>query len=125
MPSPPKDLTPEGEELWRNLGKMLLDVGLFTAGDAIALEMLCISYGRMKQANRKVVETGTVLKSTETGGIYQNPYLHVANKAWDQVNKLLSQFGLTPAERTRVLAAIQDNDEDDLLTQLFDKVSDG
>jgi P27 family predicted phage terminase small subunit len=66
-----------------------------------------------------------VLKSTETGGIYQNPYLHVANKAWDQVNKLLAQFGLTPAERTRVLAAIQDNEEDDLLTQLFDKVSDG
>jgi len=122
MPSPPASLREDGEKLWRALGKLLLDVGLFTAGDAIALEMLCIAYDRMIRANRQLETRDEVLLS-ENGFAYQNPWLQIANKAWDQVKGMLAEFGLTPAERTRVMAIVRDDDgEGSLAEQLFTMV---
>lgn len=125
MPSPPDVLTEDGQHLWRTLGKTLLDAGLFTAGDTLALQMLCISYERFMMANRNI-GTKLIRQSKNNPDYYeQNPLLPIANKAWDQMYRMLSHFGLTPAERTRVLAAIQDDEEDDLYSQLFTKVSNG
>jgi P27 family predicted phage terminase small subunit len=124
MLSPPDGLRADGEHLWRTLGKLLLDAGLLTDGDTLALEMLCTAYARMQRANRKVIETGgEVVKSETSGGLYQNPWLHVANRAWEQCKSMLGQFGLTPSERTRVMAAIEE-EEDDLAQLLFRRVED-
>lgn len=114
---PPNDLPEEGQDLWRSLGKVLLDAGLMTYGDKLALELLCLAYARMKKANRNVLIDGEVLVS-DNGGYYQNPWLSVANRAWDQVKGMLGEFGLTPAERTRVMAAVE-QEEDDLADLLF------
>lgn len=118
MPSPPDEMNEDGKALWRSLGKRLLDAGLFTDADQVALELLCVAYGRMKEANRMVARTGTVHMSSN-GNYYQNPYLSVANRSWEQVKKMLAEFGLTPAERTRVLAAINENEEEDDLVQIL------
>ena len=118
MLAPPGDLSDEGSDLWRSIGKVLLDVGLFTYGDRIALELLCVAYGRMKYANRKVEETGGGVLEADNGNLYHNPWLAVANKSWEQVKGMLGEFGLTPAERTRVIAAIE-QEEDDLADLLF------
>lgn len=107
MLSPPKNLGEDGEELWRNLGKLLLDAGLLTYGDTLALEMLCIAYDRMCRANREVEKETEVLMS-DKGNYYQNPWLSIANKAWDQCKAMLAEFGLTPAERTRVMALVEE-----------------
>lgn len=117
MLSPPEHLGADGEFLWRHLGKLLLDAGLMSYGDTLALELMCIAYDRMTRANRKVKIDGEVMVS-DKGNYYQNPWLSIANKAWDQVKSMLAEFGLTPAERTRVMAAVED-DEDDLATLLF------
>lgn len=117
MPSPPEGLNDYGEALWRSLGKLLLDAGLLTQGDTIALEMLCLAYGRMKEANNRVDDEGMVLES-DKGNFYQSPYLSIANRAWEQVKGMLAEFGLTPAERTRVMALVE-QEEDDLASFLF------
>lgn len=119
MLSPPERLGADGEYLWRTLGKLLLDAGLLTYGDTLALEMLCIAYDRMQRANREVEKEGEVLISDKMN-YYQNPWLSIANKAWDQCKSMLAEFGLTPAERTRVMAAVEDED-DDLATLLFSR----
>lgn len=41
---------------------------------------------------------------TPSGHVQQNPWLQVANKALEQMHKLLAEFGLTPASRSRVAA---------------------
>lgn len=117
MYSPPENLNEWGEKAWRYYGKLLLDAGLFTDADRMAMELLCQSYGRWIEAERNVALTGTVLTS-DRGNFYTNPYLHVANKAWDQIKRMLAEFGLTPAERTRV-AALAGDKEEDLATLLF------
>ncbi len=118
MPSPPDTLNEYGQQVWRAYGKMLLDAGLLTKGDYIALELLCQAYGRWIEAEKQVAKHGTVLKSKTSGNLFQNPYLSVANRAWEQVKKMLAEFGLTPAERTRVAAMLQD-EEQDLASILF------
>jgi len=81
-----------------------------------------MAYDRMKAANRNIDLEGMVL-TTENGYHYQNPYLSIANTAWGQVKSMLAEFGLTPAERTRVLAAVLDNGgEGGLAEQLFNAV---
>lgn len=122
MVSPPKDLGEDGAELWKSLGKLLLEAGLFSLGDKIALEMLCMAYDRMKVANR-MIELESMVLTTENGYHYQNPYLSIANTAWGQVKSMLAEFGLTPAERTRVLAAVlDDGGAGGLADQLFNAV---
>ena len=37
---------------------------------------------------------GPILVSKDSGNFYQNPYLHVANRAWEQMRKLLPELGL-------------------------------
>lgn len=50
--------------------------------------------------------TGTVIKSKTTGAIYQNPYLAVANRAMKQMRDFLTEFGMTPSSRSRVLSSV-------------------
>ena len=42
------------------------------------------------------------LTETHNGTLIQNPLVGVANKAFDQVNKLAAEFGLTPSSRTGI-----------------------
>lgn len=123
LPEPPEIFNEWAVSAWNHYGNLLLEAGLFTEGDQMALEMLCNAYGRWIEAELALAEEGTVLESEKTGGKYMNPTLHVANKAWDQIRKILAEFGLTPAERTRV-AALGAEKKDDLTTLLFSGIGD-
>ena len=118
LPKAPVTLNKYGKKLWNEYGEMFMNVGLLTAGDLIALEMLCSSYGRWVKAELDVAESGEVLVS-DTGGVYQNPVLSVANRAYDNLKKMLAEFGLTPAERTRVTAMMANKKGGNLAEMLF------
>jgi P27 family predicted phage terminase small subunit len=102
MPAPPESLQEDAAIVWRDLGKRLLSVGLFEHVDRYALMMFCAAAGRWIAAERKIQESGGEVLTSEAGNLYQNPWLHTANRAWDQMRQMLGQFGLTPAERMRV-----------------------
>jgi len=98
-----------------------MDVGLYTDVDYAALAMYCQAWGRWVEAERKVQEQGEILES-DRGGLYQNPWLHVANKAWDQMRKVLAEFGFTPSSRSRLQVEPRD-EEPSLAEQLFAMVN--
>lgn len=118
MLSPPDYLDEDAADIWRDLGKMLLDAGLFTVVDKYALGMFCAATSRWIKGERNVQKYGPVLVSKETGNMYQNPYMHVANRAWEQMRQMLGQFGLTPAERSR-LKVVANQEEPSLAEMLF------
>ena len=68
------------------------------------LSLYCSVWSKWLRADRMVARTGEILK-THDGGMYQNPYLAVANRAAEQLSKLAAQLGLDPTARTRVVAA--------------------
>jgi len=118
MLRPPTWLGREAASVWSDLGHLLLNAGLFTVVDRYALAMFCVAAGRWIEAERAVAESGGPVLVAESGSLYQNPWLHVANRAWGQMKKMLSEFGLTPAERSRLKAAVV-ADEPSLAEMLF------
>lgn len=111
-PMCPKHLSPEARKAWRKLAKELEAVGLLSKLDGIALEMVCETYARWQDANEKVQKTGLMLKSPN-GFPVINPCLSIANRCFDQLKSMLSEFGLSPAERSR-LKIEKPTEEDEL-----------
>ena len=83
------------------MAKELHEIGVLTTIDRAALAGYCVAYGRWMEAEKIVAEKGAVLKTT-AGNLIQNPYLAVANKAWEHMMKAAVEFGLTPSSRSRV-----------------------
>ncbi|HFD40867.1 MAG TPA: phage terminase small subunit P27 family [Anaerolineae bacterium] len=103
-PSPPEHLSEEAKTEWRRVVRMLMDAGLFTAADRAALALYCEAWGRWVEAQRMVAKSGQVI-TTQSGNLIQNPYLGVANRAWEDLRKILAEFGLTPSSRSRLNAS--------------------
>jgi P27 family predicted phage terminase small subunit len=100
----PDCLSPEAQECWEQVAQHLSDAGVLTNLDIHALTLYCEAYARWKTANDMVVRYGTVIK-TKNGNAVQSPYLAIANKGFDQLTKMMSEFGMTPSSRTRVSVA--------------------
>ena len=100
-PPCPEHLETLAKVEWGRMADKLHRIGLLTEIDGTALAMYCVAYGRWVQALEHVKTEEPVLLS-ENGGKYQNPWLAVSNKAFDQMAKLLVEFGMTPSSRSRV-----------------------
>jgi len=104
IPDCPDYIQGEARDQWHLIGPPLESAGVLTKLDAVSLAMLANSIARWVRAEEMVRKTGEVLKSAD-GGFYQNPYLSVSNRAWEQMNKMLVEFGMTPSSRSRVTVA--------------------
>lgn len=100
----PDWLTPAAAEHWPLVAKQLREAGVLTAIDSAALALYCEAFARWRDATDKVTRYGSVVK-TPNGFPVQSPYLAIANKAHEQMTKLLVEFGMTPSSRTRVSKA--------------------
>ena len=47
------------------------------------------------------------MKAPKTGVPMQNPALSIANKAMQEMTKLLAEFGMTPSSRSKVAAVFE------------------
>ena len=97
---------------WRTgAGRFLLQQGLISDLDLAAFAAYCQAWGRWVESEQALSTFGVMLKSPN-GFPVQSPYLAVANRAMDQMRSLLSEFGMSPASRTRVAASpIEEEDE--------------
>ena len=84
--SPPKTFTDEQRELWREFAKMV-PAGVATYADRWAVEIVICAMAKFRD--------GTI-----TGG------------ERSQLTSLLSRFGLTPADRSRVVATLAPEPDD-------------
>jgi P27 family predicted phage terminase small subunit len=119
LPPAPEYLGDDEKHKWAAVVKELHPLGLVTTVDKDALAMYCVIYVRWMKAERMVREKGEIIK-TAAGNIIQNPYLAIANRALDQLNKLGAEFGMTPSSRSRVKVELP-NAESELEEMLFGK----
>lgn len=116
----PDDLSPGAAKHWSKVAKQLDDAGVLTQMDGMALALYCETYARWKHANDQVVKFGPVVKAP-SGFPIQSPFLAIANKAHNQMVKLLIEFGMTPSARTRVQAGVPKKKK----SRLFDALNGG
>ena len=117
-PKCPRHLNAAAKAEWKRTAKKLHKLGLLTEIDRPQLALYCQAWGRWIEAEDALKEHGTIVKAPNTGWPIQSPYLAVANKAMEQMQRALSEFGMSPASRARVQAAGASRDEEgaDLLS---------
>lgn len=116
-PKMPPHLDEAGKKEWRRLVPILKRMRVLTEADGLALANLCQAYSTMVKAQQKLNEAGLLYKSP-SGYVMQSPLLGVVNSSADAVNKMLREFGMTPAARSRI-SAQPESDEDDELMRLL------
>jgi P27 family predicted phage terminase small subunit len=102
VPTCPRHLDKEAKVEWRRISGELLTLGLLTLIDRAALAGYCSAWSRWVAAELNIQKFGTVIKSPKSGYPVQNPYVGIANTALDQMRKFATEFGLTPASRSRL-----------------------
>jgi P27 family predicted phage terminase small subunit len=134
LPEPGSEPTPKNEapempdfikedeiavEEWDRITKELDTIGLLNKLDHALIESWVICYSRWINAEKKVLEKGTLsitgqkittktkkdgtIEEVKSGGnVITSPYLWVANKSWQQLLKLASEMGMTPSARSRI-----------------------
>ena len=97
----PKWLSEAAKSQWSVMSPKLEAAGLLTDLDEATLALYCEAFARFRQASEALALDGTVTTAAN-GMLMQSPWLAIANKAHDQMVKLLIEFGMSPSSRSRV-----------------------
>jgi len=107
---PPAHFSEEARAEWARVSRLMAATGALTEADRAVLALYCSVWSKWVKADAMVARTGEVLKAQD-GGLYQNPYLSVANRALEQLARLAAQLGLDPTARPRVVATPRVSDK--------------
>ena len=100
-PRCPSWLEPEAKKEWKRMSKTLESMGVLTQVDGAAFSGYCQAYARWKEAEEFLSKHGTIFK-TPSGYIQQVPQVSIAQTYLKVMKDFCSEFGLTPAARTRI-----------------------
>jgi P27 family predicted phage terminase small subunit len=101
VPTCPAHLCPTAKAEWKRLTQQLYSLGIVTVLDRAVMAGYCQAYGRWVEAERKLRETPAILKMP-SGYLQQNPWLTIANKQLELMQRYMSELGLSPVARARV-----------------------
>jgi P27 family predicted phage terminase small subunit len=118
----PTWLTGEGRKEWERISDELKELGLLTNIDQGALAICCDAYGKYVAATRQIKNKELVIEHINAAGksnMVANPVINIAVKYAELYKKYMTEFGLSPSARARLLAPKErgdaDDDEDDIL----------
>lgn len=79
-------------------------MNVLAESDKTAMAMLCDQYSVYREARKEVRSLGLTYTSEGRAGIQikARPEVAIMNNAWDRVGKMLTEFGCTPASRSKV-----------------------
>lgn len=101
IPECPPELGPVARREWDRLSKELAALGLLTNLDRSALAAYCGAYALWAEATEAIQKYGTMVKSP-SGFPIQSPYVSIANRQAEIMMRIASEFGFTPASRSRI-----------------------
>ena len=121
LPLMPDWLSERGRRYWNEIGAVLLNMKVVTAGDGSALMLLVESLAEWAEARQAVIGTGgtpglglVYEMQTESGQTMRrpNPEVAMASDAMKRSLTLLREFGLSPSSRSKVSALGGDGGKD-------------
>ena len=100
-PRCPRWLSGDARKAWQRLAPLLYRAGLLTAVDGFALARYVTLWGRWRAAEQHLQEHGSIHK-LPSGYVAQSPYVSIAKQLSVLLTRLESDFGMTPASRSRI-----------------------
>ena len=101
IPDCPPELGPVARREWDRLVAELEKLKLLTNLDRAALAAYCGAYALWSEATEAIQKFGTMVKSP-SGYPIQSPYVSIANRQAELMMRISSEFGFTPASRSRI-----------------------
>lgn len=101
VPDCPSELGPVAQREWNRLVGELSALRLLTNLDRAALAAYCGAYGLWAEATEAIQKYGAMVKSP-SGFPIQSPYVAIANRQAEIMMRIASEFGFTPASRSRI-----------------------
>ena len=101
LPTCPAHLLPSAKAEWKRLARELYNLGVITRLDRATLAAYCQAYGRWVEAEKKLKDTPGILKMP-SGYIQMNPWLTIATKQMELMQRFAVELGMTPSSRSRV-----------------------
>ena len=124
-PEPPEDFNEDEHRKWKELVTDLNNMGVMSSETREMLIAYCTAYGGWMEARRKVRQTGIMLVTKDENGkavVKRNPFSAELHKYRDEMNRLLPEFGLTPASRGR-LVSINEHNQDNPFAGILERMS--
>jgi len=103
VPECPAELSETARAEWDRIVGELMHLNMLTSLDRATLAAYCESYALWTEAITQVRKFGTIVKSP-SGYPIQSPYVAIANRQAEIMLRIASEFGLTPASRSRISA---------------------
>src|SRR4051812_31758105 len=101
IPECPPELGPLAQQEWCRLVGELAVLRLLTNLDRAALAAYCGAYALWAESTAAIQKYGAMIKSP-SGFPIQSPYLSIANRQAGIMMRIASEFGFTPASRSRI-----------------------
>ena len=117
-PRCPSWLEPEAKKEWKRMAKTLETLGVLTQVDKAAFAGYCQAYARWREAEEFLSKHGTIFK-TPSGYIQQVPQVSIARNYLQTMKDFCSEFGLTPAARTRIRVEIDNDKSNDPMLKIL------
>jgi P27 family predicted phage terminase small subunit len=125
-PPMPAWLDKEGKAAWKHLEPILSRMRVLTEADGLALAMLCETWSRYRRATEMLAKDGDTYevfgKDGQVVQINRSPYSSMQLELAMHVRRMLQEFGLTPAARSRIVSLPETKNGK---TDLFKKRQDG
>lgn len=103
VPECPVELGPVARKEWDRMTGELGPLRILTNLDRAALAAYCGAYAMWAEATEAIQKYGSMVKSP-SGYPVQSPYVSIANRQTEIMMRIASEFGLTPASRSRISA---------------------
>jgi P27 family predicted phage terminase small subunit len=116
IPECPPELGPVARREWDRLSKDLAVLGLLTNLDRSALASYCVAHALWVEAIEAIQKYGSMVRSP-SGYPIQSPYVSIANRQTEIMMRIASEFGFTPASRSRISAPSNEPTFPDLFSQ--------
>jgi P27 family predicted phage terminase small subunit len=106
VPVCPPELGEIARGEWNRLVGELAALRMITNLDRAALAAYCGAYALWAEATEAIQKYGTMIKSP-SGYPVQSPYVSIANRQAEIMMRIASEFGFTPASRSRISTPTQ------------------
>ena len=127
-PIAPKGLCRVAKAKWKEIIGDLKRNGVLSTDTRELLIAYCTTFAKWVEAKQKVAETGLAIESVNKYGnqvITRNPYVSEMHKFREQLNKLLPEFGLTPASRQKLKSMNLDDKKDNAFQRIMERMGRG
>jgi phage terminase small subunit len=101
-PPRPAELNRAEVRAWDELTAVLLKMRVLTEAEFAAVEGAAVELAAYRKAHWHISREGEVVDGR------LNPWMEVRAHAWKRLYPLLGAFGMTPADRTKVAAALSE-----------------